>query len=578
MSDNNKDSAQRKSSSPTSSFSSTSASSSSSPPPPATGPAHGTNHQPSSDSPLSPPPQPPSGSPDGESVYFACQRCAQPIRLHPSLVDVEIPHSMGGTGASGSAGGGGTGTGAAMMGEITSPLVSIARPEMHRRSPSPSSPAALRSPFAAGAGEGGAALRRRSGSGREEEDKEGDGGKEKKEMCDYREVHGPPVRDSAPVGAGDSHAAAIFRSGRRRSGKKAATVATQHNQSQGQQNAKAILFASKLFDVVSGLSEVDHPMCVECADRLLERFDEHLNEARRERDEYQDYLHLHRTAQGAGGESGEGAEEEEVTVADIEALRLEEQRLRDEILGIEDQREQLRVDMARLEVEQEDILKEEMQFWKNNNDLHRLFLHHHDEKCSLEARNVYAMDQLNILKRTNIYNDAFHIWHDGNFGTINGFRLGRLPNIPVEWNEINAAWGHTCLLFFTMAHKLNFKFKRYKLIPLGSWSRVKRLNDDYDLELFANHGVTKFFWGARFDMAMIAFLDCLQQFMEHIEGQDVHFKPPYFIQKDRIGDGNNRVSIKIQGGNTDENWTKALKFMLTDLKWCLAWVCKMVNS
>jgi beclin 1 len=32
---------------------------------------------------------------------------------------------------------------------------------------------------------------------------------------------------------------------------------------------------------------------------------------------------------------------------------------------------------------------------------------------------------LNQLKRTNVMNDAFYIWYDGPFGTINGFRLGK---------------------------------------------------------------------------------------------------------------------------------------------------------
>ena len=40
-----------------------------------------------------------------------------------------------------------------------------------------------------------------------------------------------------------------------------------------------------------------------------------------------------------------------------------------------------------------------------------------------------------------MFGDAFHIWTDGAFGTINGFRLGRLPNVVVEWDEINAAFG-----------------------------------------------------------------------------------------------------------------------------------------
>ncbi len=62
------------------------------------------------------------------------------------------------------------------------------------------------------------------------------------------------------------------------------------------------------------------------------------------------------------------------------------------------------------------------------------------------------------VQSTSVLNDTFRIWHDGPFGTISGFRLGRTPEHPVDWNEINAAWGQAVLLLHTMAQqcKLNF--------------------------------------------------------------------------------------------------------------------------
>jgi beclin len=79
-----------------------------------------------------------------------------------------------------------------------------------------------------------------------------------------------------------------------------------------------------------------------------------------------------------------------------------------------------------------------------------------------------------------VYNDAFCIGHDGVFGTINGLRLGRVPGVQVrrpvvllwesinteqvEWAEINAAWGQTLLLLYTIARKLDYTFDSY--VPL----------------------------------------------------------------------------------------------------------------
>ena len=50
-----------------------------------------------------------------------------------------------------------------------------------------------------------------------------------------------------------------------------------------------------------------------------------------------------------------------------------------------------------------------------------------------------------------MYNDVFHIWHRGAFGTISGFRLGKTPTHPVDWDEMNAAWGQAVLLLHTLA-------------------------------------------------------------------------------------------------------------------------------
>ena len=59
--------------------------------------------------------------------------------------------------------------------------------------------------------------------------------------------------------------------------------------------------------------------------------------------------------------------------------------------------------------------------------------------------------QLKRLNAANVHNDVFHIWYDGPFGTISGFRLGRTSACPVGWDEINAAWGQAVLLLHTMA-------------------------------------------------------------------------------------------------------------------------------
>jgi beclin 1 len=50
-------------------------------------------------------------------------------------------------------------------------------------------------------------------------------------------------------------------------------------------------------------------------------------------------------------------------------------------------------------------------------------------------RTAYENDSnvLEKLERTNVYNDAFCIGHDGVFGTINGLRLGRVSGVNVSF-------------------------------------------------------------------------------------------------------------------------------------------------
>ena len=61
-----------------------------------------------------------------------------------------------------------------------------------------------------------------------------------------------------------------------------------------------------------------------------------------------------------------------------------------------------------------------------------------------------------------MYNDAFCIGHDGHgIGTVNGLRLGRVSGVNVDWAEINAAWGWTLLLLYTIAKKVGYEFETW---------------------------------------------------------------------------------------------------------------------
>ena len=102
-----------------------------------------------------------------------------------------------------------------------------------------------------------------------------------------------------------------------------------------------------------------------------------------------------------------------------------------------------------------------------------------------------------------MFNATFHIWHSGHFGTINGFRLGRLPSIPVDWNELNTAWGQTVLLLHSLVKRINLQLQRYKLVPYGNYSYIKVLADEKDLPLYGSGGF-RLIWDNKFDAGAAA--------------------------------------------------------------------------
>lgn len=270
----------------------------------------------------------------------------------------------------------------------------------------------------------------------------------------------------------------------------------------------------------------------------------------------------------------------EIKEVDLESLKGEisdmEKLETDLIKQLQDlalEQKQADAELRELQNEKKRIDQQNQLYWTEYNQLKYQLFNLDDEILSAENQLAYYRQRLEKLSKTNVLNTTFHIWHTGNFATINGFRLGRLPKEPVSWDEINAAWGQCVLLLHCLAKKINLKFKRYRLVPYGNSSFIESLdNKSRELPLYVSGGFM-FIWTAKFDQAMIAFLDCLQQFKEHVEKDESNFRLPYRLEKGKIIDSINGYSFSIRmQTNSEEQWTKALKFMLTNLKWSLAYV------
>ncbi|KMT20317.1 hypothetical protein BVRB_1g003180 isoform A [Beta vulgaris subsp. vulgaris] len=325
-----------------------------------------------------------------------------------------------------------------------------------------------------------------------------------------------------------------------------------------------ITVLKRAFEIATAHTQVEQPLCLECMRVLSDKLDKEVEDVDRDVKAYEACL-----------QRLEGETRDVLSEADFlkEKLKIEEEerKLEAAIEETEKQCSKVNAELKELETKSSRFKELEERYWHEFNNFQFQLISHQEERDAILAKIEVSQAHLDLLKRTNVLNDAFPIWHDGEFGTINNFRLGRLPKVPVEWDEINAAWGQACLLLHTMCQYFTPKFHyRVKILPMGSYPRIMDTsNNTYDL-----FGPVNLFWSTRYDKAMTLFLTCLKDFSEFARMKDLEnnvppdkcFKLPYRIENDKV----EAYSI-TQSFNKPENWTKALKYTLCNLKWALYW-------
>lgn len=383
--------------------------------------------------------------------------------------------------------------------------------------------------------------------------------------------------------------------------------------------SREIESASRLFEILSSRSDIDHPICLDCTELLLSSFQGRLAASTKERDAYIAFLKTLNNSTPTSTEIDKAQ-------ASLRTAKAAQSKAFVELLALEEERAGLHDDIANLEAESLTLDDEEQAFWRSRNSFALTLSAFQNDRDALNAAYDHDAQQLERLQRTNVYNDTFSIGHDGFFGTINGLRLGRLPPPQnVDWSEINAAWGTAALLLTTVADKLSFSFQGYRIKPMGSASTIEKLDHASpshsvtsngqsasapspqrqqpkitSLDLFSSGDLPlgRMLLHRRLDTGMVAFLDCLRQLGEFVAmggghtppvrtpnssapvsggprdqlGQGVGLNLPYAIKKDKIGDTSIKLSV-----SDDEAWTRACKFALTCCKYLLAHASNVDN-
>jgi beclin len=229
-----------------------------------------------------------------------------------------------------------------------------------------------------------------------------------------------------------------------------------------------------------------------------------------------------------------------------------------------------------------------------------------------DAKNILCLYQ-----NVNVMNDCFHIWYDGPFATINGLRLGaeaappvveedstslqsnastdnrrylyfsntdsnpssknQSPaNIKVPWKEINAAIGQVALLISTLEKKPNTGIKlRCEIKPTGSTSKIGVRHGLTSTTTYYNlyyvEETFQFFGKRNFNTALQYLVQCIADIVNVVTKRDRTIILPYSIEQKAQSGRNANVEFLIGGlpiahGIDDIEWTRAMKYLLTDIK------------
>ncbi|TYZ59450.1 hypothetical protein PybrP1_012789 [[Pythium] brassicae (nom. inval.)] len=302
---------------------------------------------------------------------------------------------------------------------------------------------------------------------------------------------------------------------------------------------------------------VTTPACKECVDSMLLQIDSQAERARSDKRSFAGYLH-------SAGSSMRNEEIEQVNER-INYYEEELAALQENLALMEKERAEIHERQSSLSRDAAALAHEEALMWQELNELHFLDETFSDLRDGARATIDGIERQIASIQRINILADLFAISHNGPYATINSFRVGQVASAPVEWNEINAGLGEAALLLQTLANHIGLEFADFKIVPLGSFSKIVRFTNlrmEYSL-----HGSDQDnFAESHFNLGLGAWITCLRQLLAAVASADPTFRAPYKISKHAIN-GHSVLFLK----NKQTEWTKALKYALTNLKWLLAW-------
>lgn len=325
-----------------------------------------------------------------------------------------------------------------------------------------------------------------------------------------------------------------------------------------------------VFNAISSKYEIDYPVCSDCATMLIDQMNVEFDQLSKEKDTYVQFL------KKLTSQNGPNIQKSKDALAELDRLQKEEKQLLVELREAEQESNTLKDGLTTAEKELADLDAQEKELCVKQNEYELQLTGQLEELDRVRSLYETNNDQLDTLRRADVFNDTFNISSDDKFGTINGLRLGSLDETNVSWHEINAALGQVVLLLYTCVRILEFDLKDYVLVPMGSTSRIEKVertdSGHYSrtpIELFSTgeFSIGRIFTRNKLDAGMVALLDVVRRIGAFLVRQDSNNELPFKMTKDKIAGYNIRPSARA----SNEEWTSACKYLLTNVKWILSY-------
>jgi len=182
----------------------------------------------------------------------------------------------------------------------------------------------------------------------------------------------------------------------------------------------SVTVLKRAFEIATSQTQVKQPLCLECMRILSDKMDFEIEDISSDIKAYEASLqHLEQESYSILSEMD--------FLKEKKKIEEEEKKLRADIEEAEKQYSEVISEMKDLETKSKHFKELKEQYWQEFNSFCFQRTSHQEEQNAILAKIEVSQAHLELLKHTNVLNDAFYISQHGVFGTINNLRLGHSP-------------------------------------------------------------------------------------------------------------------------------------------------------